>query len=66
VGDPTLSAKEIIGNESQKNVGWSQKTSTPCKKLLTESAPYVPSDVTGDHVLLSNQKQLVLNQWICF
>jgi phosphoribosylformylglycinamidine synthase len=39
VGDPTLSAKEIIGNESQERMGLvGQKTLTPYKKLPTESA----------------------------
>jgi phosphoribosylformylglycinamidine synthase len=39
VGDPTLSAKEIIGNESQERMGLviGQKD-TPYKKLPTESA----------------------------
>jgi phosphoribosylformylglycinamidine synthase len=33
VGDPTLSAKEIIGNESQKNVGWWQKDIDTLQKI---------------------------------
>jgi phosphoribosylformylglycinamidine synthase len=52
VGDPTLSAKEIIGNESQERMGLLlvRKTLTPYKKLLTESASmYQVGDVTGDH-----------------
>jgi phosphoribosylformylglycinamidine synthase len=53
VGDPTLSAKEIVGNESQERMGLViKKADIPlmqeiCKR---ERAPmYVVGDVTGDH-----------------
>jgi phosphoribosylformylglycinamidine synthase len=40
VGDPTLSAKEIIGNESQERMGLviGQKDIDTLQKLPTESA----------------------------
>jgi phosphoribosylformylglycinamidine synthase len=45
VGDPTLSAKEIIGNESQKEWDWLLvEGDDTLQELLTESAlSYVPS-----------------------
>ncbi len=53
VGDPTLSAKEIIGNESQERMGLVIKKidiDTLRKIAERERAPlYVVGEVTGDH-----------------
>ena len=53
VGDPTLSAKEIIGNESQERMGLviAEKDIDALKKVADrERAPmYSVGDVTGDH-----------------
>jgi phosphoribosylformylglycinamidine synthase len=53
VGDPTLSAKEIIGNESQERMGLviGQKDIETLQKIADrERAPmYQVGDVTGDH-----------------
>ncbi|RZJ61551.1 MAG: phosphoribosylformylglycinamidine synthase, partial [Flavobacterium sp.] len=53
VGDPTLSAKEIIGNESQERMGLviGQKDIDTLKRIADrERAPmYEVGDVTGDH-----------------
>lgn len=53
VGDPTLSDKEIIGNESQERMGlvMKQKDIDYMKKVADrERAPiYVVGDITGDH-----------------
>ena len=53
VGDPTLSAKEIIGNESQERMGLviSDKNIDTLNRIANrERAPiYVVGDVTGDH-----------------
>ncbi len=53
VGDPTLSAKEIIGNESQERMGLVIKKAdidTLRKIAERERAPmYVVGEVTGDH-----------------
>ncbi|WP_093363693.1 phosphoribosylformylglycinamidine synthase [Sphingobacterium wenxiniae] len=53
VGDPTLSAKEIIGNESQERMGLviAEKDIETLKKIADrERAPmYAVGDVTGDH-----------------
>ena len=53
VGDPTLSAKEIVGNESQERMGLvvKQKDINTLKKIADrERAPmYVVGDITGDH-----------------
>ncbi|MBB5623004.1 phosphoribosylformylglycinamidine synthase [Pedobacter cryoconitis] len=53
VGDPTLSAKEIIGNESQERMGLviSQKNIDTLQKIAArERAPmYTVGEVTGDH-----------------
>lgn len=53
VGDPTLSAKEIIGNESQERMGLviGQKDIDTLQKIADrERAPmYTVGDVTGDH-----------------
>lgn len=53
VGDPTLSAKEIIGNESQERMGLviaDNDIETLKKVADRERAPmYTVGDVTGDH-----------------
>jgi phosphoribosylformylglycinamidine synthase len=53
VGDPTLSAKEIIGNESQERMGLVLKEQDVdmLKRIADrERAPiYVVGDITGDH-----------------
>lgn len=53
VGDPTLSAKEIIGNESQERMGLviGEKNIDMLKRIADrERAPmYEVGDVTGDH-----------------
>ncbi len=53
VGDPTLSAKEIIGNESQERMGLviaEEDIQTLQKVADRERAPmYTVGDVTGDH-----------------
>ncbi len=53
VGDPTLSAKEIIGNESQERMGLviAQKDVETLKRVADrERSPmYTVGDVTGDH-----------------
>ena len=53
LGDPTLSAKEIIGNESQERMGLilSEKDTHLLKKIAQrERAPfYIVGQVTGDH-----------------
>jgi phosphoribosylformylglycinamidine synthase len=66
VGDPTLSAKEIIGNESQERMGLvGQKDIDTLQKIADrERAPmYQVGDVTGDHRFTFESKN-VLNQWI--
>lgn len=53
VGDPTLSAKEIIGNESQERMGLviGEKDITTLKTIADrERSPmYTVGDITGDH-----------------
>jgi phosphoribosylformylglycinamidine synthase len=53
LGDPTLSAREIIGNESQERMGLVMRHSdvdTITAVALRERAPvYVIGEVTGDH-----------------
>ncbi len=53
IGDPTLSAKEIIGNESQERIGMVMKEEdTALLKRIAERerAPhYVVGEATGDH-----------------
>lgn len=53
VGDPTLSAKEIIGNESQERIGLVMKKSSveSLRKIAErERAPlYIIGEITGDH-----------------
>ncbi len=53
VGDPTLSAKEIVGNESQERMGLviNQNNIEVLKDVAArERAPlYVVGDITGDH-----------------
>lgn len=60
VGDPTLSAKEIIGNESQERMGMvmrSEDTEELRKIAERERAPfYVIGDITGrDNFTLTNR-----------
>jgi phosphoribosylformylglycinamidine synthase len=45
VGDPTLSAKEIIGNESQERMGLviGQKDIDTLQKIADRERSYVPS-----------------------
>ena len=54
VGDPTLSAKEIIGNESQERMGLVMRISDidSLKRIAErERAPlYVVGEITGDHI----------------
>jgi phosphoribosylformylglycinamidine synthase len=68
VGDPTLSAKEIIGNESQERMGLviGQKDIDTLQKIADrERAPmYQVGDVTGDHRFTFESKLRALNQWI--
>ena len=53
LGDPTLSSKEILGNESQERMGLvikSEDVETLKKVAERERAPfYVVGEVTGDH-----------------
>lgn len=53
VGDPTLSAKEIVGNESQERMGLvvKEKDIDTLNRISNrERAPmYVVGDITGDH-----------------
>lgn len=61
VGDPTLSAKEIIGNESQERMGLiiHEKDIEKLKKIADrERAPmYTVGTVTGDHrFVIASQK----------
>jgi phosphoribosylformylglycinamidine synthase len=53
VGDPTLSAKELIGNESQERMGLVMKTADieSLKQIAErERAPiYIIGEITGDH-----------------
>ena len=55
IGDPTLSAKEIIGNESQERMGLviRKKDIETLKKIAErERAPlYIIGEITGDHKL---------------
>ena len=61
VGDPTLSDKEIIGNESQERMGLVMKESDIeyMKKVAErERAPfYVVGDITGDHKFKFENKE---------
>jgi phosphoribosylformylglycinamidine synthase len=53
IGDPTLSAKEIIGNESQERIGMIMKnedTELLARIADRERAPhYIVGEATGDH-----------------
>ena len=53
IGDPTLSAKEIIGNESQERIGMVMKEGrySLLKRIADrERAPhYIVGEATGDH-----------------
>ncbi|MDR1561697.1 MAG: phosphoribosylformylglycinamidine synthase [Dysgonamonadaceae bacterium] len=59
IGDPTLSAKEIIGNESQERMGMliAEKDIDRVKKIAErERAPiYIAGETTGDHQLVFEQ-----------
>lgn len=61
VGDPTLSAKEIVGNESQERMGlvMHDKDIATLKKIAErERAPmYVVGDITGDHQFTFESKK---------
>lgn len=61
VGDPTLSDKEIIGNESQERMGlvMKEKDIDYIKKVAErERAPiYVVGDITGDHKFKFENKE---------
>lgn len=61
VGDPTLSDKEIIGNESQERMGlvMKQKDIDYIQKVAErERAPiYVVGDITGDHKFKFENKE---------
>ncbi|MBR6043469.1 MAG: phosphoribosylformylglycinamidine synthase [Paludibacteraceae bacterium] len=60
IGDPTLSAKEIIGNESQERMGFllQEKDIDLVKKIADrERAPmYVVGETTGDHQFVFERK----------
>jgi phosphoribosylformylglycinamidine synthase len=60
IGDPTLSAKEIIGNESQERMGLLVKTEDIdfIKRVADrERSPmYVVGETTGDHQFVFEQK----------
>ena len=60
IGDPTLSAKEIIGNESQERMGFlvDEAAIEPIKKIAErERAPfYVVGETTGDRQFVFEQK----------
>jgi phosphoribosylformylglycinamidine synthase len=61
VGDPTLSAKEIVGNESQERMGlvMHDKDLATLKKIAErERAPmYVVGDISGDHQFTFESKK---------
>jgi phosphoribosylformylglycinamidine synthase len=61
VGDPTLSAKEIIGNESQERMGLviGEKDLSALKRIADrERSPmYEVGDVTGDHKFTFESKR---------
>ena len=65
VGDPTLSDKEIIGNESQERMGLvlKKKDSELMKKVADrERAPYYEvGRITGDHKFTFHRKDAVVN-----
>ncbi|MDP4277986.1 MAG: phosphoribosylformylglycinamidine synthase [Bacteroidota bacterium] len=60
IGDPTLSAKEIIGNESQERMGLLvDESNIPFIKRVSERerAPmYVVGETTGDNMFVFEQK----------
>ncbi|MCK9311847.1 MAG: phosphoribosylformylglycinamidine synthase, partial [Bacteroidales bacterium] len=60
IGDPTLSAKEIIGNESQERMGLlvNEKDIPFIKRVADrERSPmYVVGETTGDHQFIFEQK----------
>jgi phosphoribosylformylglycinamidine synthase len=61
IGDPTLSAKEIVGNESQERMGLvMKKTSVEELKKIAERerAPlYIVGEITGDHIFTFENSQ---------
>jgi phosphoribosylformylglycinamidine synthase len=68
VGDPTLSAKEIIGNESQERMGLviGQKDIDMLQKLLTENVLQCIKLVMlrDDHRFTFESKTTGQNRWI--
>ena len=69
VGDPTLSAKEIIGNESQERMGLviaNKHLDTLHKIAERERSPiYDVGDVTGNHrFTFKSSSTKETNQWI--
>ena len=62
VGDPTLSAKEIVGNESQERMGLilKEKDTHLLKRIADrERAPmYVIGEATGDHQFTFESKKM--------
>lgn len=60
IGDPTLSAKEIVGNESQERMGMliAEKDIDHVRRIAErERAPmYVVGETTGDHRFVFEQK----------
>ena len=68
VGDPTLSAKEIIGNESQERMGLviGQKDIDTLQRIADrERSPmYQVGDVTGNHRFTFESKTTEQNRWI--
>ena len=60
IGDPTLSAKEIVGNESQERMGMliAEKDIDRVRRIADrERAPmYVVGETTGDHRFVFEQK----------
>jgi phosphoribosylformylglycinamidine synthase len=61
IGDPTLSAKEIVGNESQERMGLVMKKTSvdELKKIADrERAPlYIVGEITGDHIFTFENSQ---------
>ena len=62
IGDPTLSAKEIIGNESQERMGLliqEKNIELLDKTAKRERAPmYIVGETTGDNRLVFSQKEV--------
>jgi len=68
IGDPTLSAKEIVGNESQERMGLilSQEDTSLLEKIAKrERAPfYIVGEVTDDHHFSFHSKKITKLQLI--